>query len=210
MKNSTQIAIILDRSGSMAIIRAATEEMFNNFIDNQKTDVNEVKILFVQFDTDAPHEVVYDGDVKTAPKLEFHPRGGTPLHDAMGWTITELGKRLASLPEAERPDKVMVVILTDGHENASREFTGATVAALVKEQTEVYKWQFIFLAANQDAVLTAKTYNILEQCALTYNTNAASMRSGTGALTFVTDMWKYSEGTITPEFTEEDRKNAQQ
>src|SRR6266849_4450958 len=96
----TQIAIILDRSGSMSSVREATIESFNGFIENQKKDPNGVNLLFVQFDSQGPHEVVFEGDLKNFAGLTkdtYVPRASTPLHDAMGWTIEELGRRLSRL-----------------------------------------------------------------------------------------------------------------
>lgn len=214
-ENLTQIAIVLDRSGSMATVREATIEAFNGYIKQQQDSGDDINLLFVQFDTEGPHDIVSDGKIKDAIFLNhdnYLPRGGTPLHDAIGWTVTELGTRLAKLPENERPGKVIVVILTDGQENSSREFNHESVAALIKQQTETYKWLFVFLAANQDAVLTASTYNIHAGHSLSY-VGAAGMRSATGSASYVTDLWKYAPSTFDPSavmFTDEDRIKAKQ
>jgi hypothetical protein len=80
--------------------------------------------------------------------------------DAIGRTIDQIGDRLARTREAERPGKVIVAIFTDGLENASEHFTWKEVAAKIRHQTEGYKWEFLFLGANQDAIATAANLNI--------------------------------------------------
>ena len=204
--NYTQIAIVLDRSGSMGSVRQATVEAFEGFMENQKKDPNQTDVLFVQFDGESPHDVVFDGDAKKFDKLQYSPRGSTPLHDAMGWTITTLGRRLEGLPEAERPDKVLIVIMTDGEENSSLEYNHASVAELVKHQQDNYNWQFLFLGANQDAVLTAKTYNIAIHASSCFDPSSTGMRSAIGAMNATTDMWKYSNSNAKIEITDEQRK----
>lgn len=201
--NLTQIAIVLDRSGSMATVRQATQESFEGFIKGQQSGPGDTNLLFVQFDAQQPYEIIFDGHVKDFKSFDFQPRGGTPLHDAIGHTVTNLGRKLANMPEDERPAKVMVVIVTDGQENSSTDFNQETIANLIKEQTEQYNWAFLFLAANQDAVLSASRYNISRGSALTYNSNNESVNSMAFAASSVVDLWKYSNAK--PEFTEQDR-----
>ena len=107
----------------------------------------------------------------------FVPRGGTALYDAQGKTIVALGEELAAMPESERPSKVIIMTLTDGMENSSKEYTLAMISTLIKEQREKYNWDFVFLGANQDAVKTAGTMNIPMGSAITYSANPAAMRA---------------------------------
>jgi|SRR5665213_755010 len=197
----TQIAVVLDRSGSMGGIQKATIESFNGYIDTQKASGDDVDVLFVQFDTENSYEVMHDGKISDCPVLtddNYQPRGGTPLHDAIGQTITSLGERLAAKPESERPSKVVVLILTDGYENASHIYDTERVAALVKQQTEIYKWLFVFLGANQDAILTAKSYAIHAGSSMTYNATSGGIRSAIGAASSITDLWKFSSSSLDP------------
>ena len=85
---------------------------------------------------------------------------GTALLDAIGRTIDDLGKRLAALPEEQRPGQVIVAIFTDGLENASQNYTGEKINKMIRHQREVYGWEFLFLAANQDAIATAARMGI--------------------------------------------------
>jgi len=181
------IAMILDRSGSMSSVRQATIDGFNEFIEGQKNGAGDANVTLIQFDTDNPYEVVFEDEpVKKAPKLTAHtyvPRGGTPLHDAIGRTITDLGTKLSKMVEAERPGKVFVVIMTDGLENASHEYSGPKIAEMIKHQRDKYKWEFIFLGANQDAILTGEHLNIPMANAATYaatagGTHAAFVATG--------------------------------
>lgn len=182
MKDSlTQISIVLDRSGSMSSVREATISGFNEFVEGQKNGAGEANVSLVQFDSENPYEVLYQSKpVKEVPKLtleQYVPRGGTPLHDAIGRTIDGLGTTLGKQKESERPGKVVIVILTDGLENASHEYTSARIAEMIKHQREVYKWEFIFLGANQDAILTGERLNIPAMNSVSYAHTAGGTRS---------------------------------
>ncbi len=174
--NCTRIAVILDRSGSMSSVRESTVAGFNEFIKQQKELPGECSVKLVQFDNE--YEVVFDKPLKDVPELTqatFVPRGSTALLDAQGRTIVTLGEELSKLSEDQRPSKVIVVTLTDGQENASREYKLEQIAAMIKEQREVYNWDFVFLGANQDAVKTAATMNIPMQSSITYAANRTAM-----------------------------------
>ena len=177
-ENSTRIAIILDRSGSMQSVREATIAGFNTFIRSQREQPGEVTVKLVQFDDQ--YEVVFDKPLAAVPELTqdlFVPRGMTALFDAQGRTIVALGEELAALPESERPSRVIVMTLTDGLENASKQYGVTQIAALTQHQTDVYKWDFIFLGANQDAVQTAATMAIPMAQAITYSASNAGTQS---------------------------------
>lgn len=179
MKNKTDITIILDRSGSMASVKDDTIGGFNNFLSEQQKIEGEAVLSLVQFDDQ--FETVYSGkDINAADKLTdatFQPRGMTALFDAVGRTINSVGQRLAATSEAERPDKVLFVIMTDGFENSSREFNAARIGEMISHQRDVYKWQFMFIGANQDAVLSAQEIGIPAAAALTYAANEAGTRA---------------------------------
>lgn len=158
----TLINVILDRSGSMGHLQDATIAGFNEFLKGQANAPGEAQISLIQFDN--VYQIDYLAlNIKAAPLLTrdtYQPRGGTALFDAIGRTIIETGKTLAVMPENERPGKVLVVIDTDGHENASREFDKHKINDLITEHTDKWKWEFIFLGANQDAILTAAAMGI--------------------------------------------------
>jgi hypothetical protein len=126
---------------------------FNQFIKKQKeNDVGECRVSFNQFD-DVFENVYSNIEVKNVQDLTdktFVPRNYTALYDAVGRTIDEVGKELSDLPEGERPEKVWVVILTDGLENASKVYTQSKVRGMITEQQQKYNWDFTYIGANQD------------------------------------------------------------
>jgi hypothetical protein len=149
-KDLTAIAVIVDRSGSMGGKEGDVIGGYNRLLDDQAKDPGETRVTLVQFDD--RYEVNYvDVPVAEAKRLDeatYQPRGMTALLDAVGRTINELGDRLSVLPEGQRPAKVLVAIITDGLENASREFTHEKIKEMIKHQEEVYSWEFIFLGSD--------------------------------------------------------------
>lgn len=151
--NYTEIVCIIDRSGSMGAIKDDAIGGFNNFLESQKKLPGEASISLILFD----HEYlmpIQNADLMSVEPLTektYAPRGTTALLDAVGKTINNLWNRLANMTEQERPDRVIVCILTDGYENASHEFSRSKIKEMIEYHQEKYQWQFLFLAANQDA-----------------------------------------------------------
>lgn len=174
-KGYVDINVVLDRSGSMGSVLEPTISGYNEFLNSQKGQEGVAKFTLAQFDD--VYEVVYAGvSVEEVPELNretFVPRNSTALNDAIGKTISETGARLRALSESARPEKVIFVIITDGGENASREYTSDKVQDMIKHQKEKYNWEFIFIGANQDAIATAKGFGIGAGNALNYTANAA-------------------------------------
>ena len=159
--NLTDITLVLDKSGSMFDLAKATISGVNEFVHEQQKAPGDCNFSLVQFDT--TYEPGYSGPIGKFPDLDssrYVPGGMTALWDAMGRSIVAAGERFKKLPEEKRPGKVIFVIYTDGFENFSHEYNQASLKALVERQRDVYKWDFIFLGANQDAVLTAKSFGI--------------------------------------------------
>lgn len=170
--NLTEIAFILDQSGSMDSIKAGTLEGVNAFLDQQKKENSDYPVRFslTLFSTEVEvrHSSVSISEVPGLDEKTYQPSGGTALLDAIGITIDEIGKRLAETLEAERPAKVIVAIMTDGEENSSRVFTWDQISEKIKHQTEVYKWEFLFMGANQDAIANASRINISVESSTNY------------------------------------------
>jgi len=164
----THLYFLLDRSGSMQSIKSDIEGGFAAFVDEQRKGAGECRATLAQFDD--VYEVVYaDRDIADVPPLDLQPRNMTALHDAMGRLITDAGQQLAQLPEAQRPGTVIVAIMTDGLENASKEWTGASIKALVEQQTNAYNWTFMYMGADQDAVEVGASLGIARDHAVTYS-----------------------------------------
>ena len=178
-----EIAFVLDRSGSMKSCQQAAIEGFNQFLaDQQKTD-GLAKLTLVLFDDEylVPISSIPVEEVVSLTDDTYQPRGCTALLDAIGQTIDNLGQRLAELAEKDRPGQVIVAILTDGLENASQRFTWKEIAGKIKHQTETYKWIFLFLGANQDAIATAANLSIAANNAANYVADAAGSKAGQAA-----------------------------
>ncbi len=180
----TDIIIVLDRSGSMASVRDATIDAFNGYVRSQQDGPGNVQLSLIQFDdqyepvmTCVPIAKVRDLDTRT-----YQPRGCTALLDAIGRTIVSTGKRLRKMRENERPDKVLFVVQTDGFENASKQFKPHQISEMIAEQRDKYSWQFVFLGANQDAIMSAARFGIPAAAALSYGGTQAGTMAAFNAL----------------------------
>jgi len=161
-KDLTEIAFILDRSGSMAACQEEAIAGFNEFLADQVKQPGHANLTLVLFDDqyEVPISSIPVAEVSKLDTTTFVPRGMTALLDAIGKTIDDLGERLARLPEARRPGGVIVPILTDGLENSSRQYALRDIADRIRHQSDKYNWQFLFLGAGQDAIATAASMNI--------------------------------------------------
>lgn len=170
------IAVLLDRSGSMESIKSDTEGGFKAFMDEQRTQALDIRVTLAQFDTE--YDVVYaNRPIGEVPALVLQPRGGTALYDAVGKLITDVGAELDALPEHERPGNVVVVVLTDGHENSSREWTHDAVSAAIRRQERDYSWDFVFLGANMDAVAIGERMGFAPDKSMTYKADGDGVAS---------------------------------
>lgn len=198
----TALVFVVDRSGSMWGIAEDMEGGISELLKKQRELPGKLTVDYVRFDTVV--EQVYHLADPADVEIEISPRGSTALNDAVGQTIRSFGQVLAAMPEDERPSKVIFAIVTDGYENASREYTREAVKAMVKHQTDVYNWDFIYIGANQDAVEVGRTLGVKGGSALTFNpanvvAMTATMDSYVGA---TRSMGSYN-------FTDDDRlKNA--
>lgn len=178
-KNLTEMAFILDMSGSMHRLTDDTIGGYNSLIEKQKKENGEVYITTVLFDD--RYIIVNDHveikEIKPLTKREYCPEGMTALLDAIGRTVNSIGKRLSETPEEERPEKVIIAITTDGMENASKEFTKIQIKEMIEHQQSKYSWVFMFLGANMDAVTEANSLGIASDFAQTYTANSVGTDS---------------------------------
>ena len=173
-KNLTEIVYILDRSGSMTGLEKDTIGGYNSFLEKQKKEDGDAVVTTVLFDDkyDLVHDHVDIRKVEALTEKEYFARGMTALIDAIGKTINHVGNRHKYALDSEIPARTVVVITTDGYENASREFSSEQVKGMIKHQQEKYGWEFLFLGANIDALETAKTYGISHERAVTYHADS--------------------------------------
>ena len=180
----TEIAFVLDRSGSMESCKEAAMEGFNRFLCEQQKVEGIAKLTLVLFDDEylVPCRSVPVQEILPLVSKTYMPRNSTALLDAIGQTIDELGQRLSQLPEKDRPGEVIVAILSDGLENASRRYTWRDIGDRIKRQSESYNWTFLFLGANQDAIATAAQLSIHESNAASYMADAAGFHASQVAI----------------------------
>lgn len=186
--NLTLIAFLVDRSGSMQVIREDTEGGLSSFLEDQRQNTvgdSRTEVWLSQFDNE--YESVYSGlDINDLPAYTLRPRGSTALVDSMHRLIVELGESLRARPEAERPGRVIVVTLTDGAENSSHEVTAGQLRDLIRQQEDVYSWDFVFLGANIDAVSVGALYGIDAARAMSYSASTDGVDATFSAVSRVT------------------------
>lgn len=203
----TDITLVVDRSGSMEQVREDAEGGVNSFIAQQAKEPGEALLTLVQFDTE--YDFIHKGTpISQVPKYELVPRGRTALLDAVGRAINETGERLAKMDEQDRPGLVVFVVMTDGLENSSQEFSKTNVKEMIERQQEKYNWHFTFLGANQDAFAEAGSMGIHAAGAANYalhKVGAALM--GTGAKVARMRKQRSAGETVKNEFTDKERED---
>lgn len=194
MKNNyTKIVFVIDRSGSMSSIKQDMEGGLKTFIEEQKKlKLGKCDVSIYQFD-DVYEPVFENKDIYEAPEYKLWPRNSTALYDAVGKTINAVGVQLAKLNEDDRPDRVMMVIITDGQENSSREFTSEKIKELVKHQSDKYNWQFSYLGSNQDAWAVGGALGIDSSSTMTYANNTRGVKSAWSSLSCATGAFRSAE-----------------
>jgi hypothetical protein len=162
----TALLFIIDESGSMWSIAQDMEGGIKTLLEEQDKLDGKLTVDVAYFD----HNFRYPVSLAPAAQanIQLLPNGMTSLHDAIVRASTKFGQTLAALPEDERPGTVMVVVVTDGQENSSKESSKADVKALITKQQDEYSWNFVFLGANQDAVLAGESFGLRSGASLTY------------------------------------------
>lgn len=170
-KGLTELVFILDKSGSMGGLEADTIGGYNAMLEKQKVVEGECYITTVLFDNN--YELLHDRiDIKAVNPItekEYSVGGSTALLDAIGRTIHKIGNAQRHTADDYRAEKVMFVIITDGEENSSREYSAEKIKAQIERQKTRYGWEFIFLGANIDAVETAGRFGISADRAQNYH-----------------------------------------
>jgi len=151
----TEIIFVIDRSGSMDAIASDIVGGLNALIKEQREKLVNAICKVSAYKFDDVYETIFENqDLATLRVMtleDFQPRGMTALYDAVGTTIDNVGVRLHNTPEEERPERVLVVVITDGLNNASVKFTAEQVKEKIQHQTQVYSWDFAYIGANQDS-----------------------------------------------------------
>ncbi len=176
-KDLTELVFILDRSGSMSGLESDTIGGFNGMLAKQKEVDGECRITTILFDNQM--ELLHDRHdleaVNPMTEKEYYTRGTTALIDAIGFGINKLVNVQKKTDKKLQAKNVMFVIITDGMENSSREYTSKKVKSMISHQQKKYGWEFIFLGANIDAVETAGWIGIDPSRAQNYHADSAGV-----------------------------------
>ncbi len=183
-KGLTEMVFILDKSGSMGGLESDTVGGYNSLIAKQKEEDGDAIVTTVLFDS--KYIMICDGErIENVPPMkrtEFFACGCTALLDAVGKTINHVVNRRLGQPKKKIPSRTIVAIMTDGYENASREFPLERVKQMIENQKRRHDWEFLFLGANIDAVQTAETLGIVRQRAVNFVPDEIGIKTNFDAL----------------------------
>ncbi len=173
----TELVFVLDRSGSMGGRESDVIGGFNSLLEKQKKEAGECRVSTVLFDDrmEVLHRRTSIRDVAPIGDREYNVRGMTALLDALGHAVRFHIDVQRHAPENRKADKVVFAVVTDGMENASRTFTPEAVRELVKNQTEEWGWEFLFLGANIDAITAAADIGIRAERAVNYHCDSQGL-----------------------------------
>jgi hypothetical protein len=204
----THMAVILDRTGSMESIRDDTIGGFNTFLEQQQAESGKATLTLVQFDSQDPYEELYKftpvKEISPLTRETYVPRASTPLLDAMGRGINDLEKSVTDLPDSKRPSRIVMIIITDGQENASREFRKDQIEKMIREKQEK-DWQFVFLSADLAAIDDALSTGVQAASTMSFDKSTKGTRSVWESVSLrVSDYRAAKTEEVT--FTDEDRE----
>ena len=175
MSQRSHISVILDRTGSMQDIREDVIGGFNAFLAEQQAAPEPATFTLVQFDSQDPFAVLHANvnvdAVRPLTLEQYVPRASTPLYDAIGRGILDLEASLAARPDTERPSKVIFVVVTDGQENASKQFRRDQVMNLIDAKKKD-GWDFVFLSSDLGALTDAQGMGVDAAASLHFGKSA--------------------------------------
>jgi len=198
----TEIVLVIDKSGSMSTIKSDTIGGINEFLRSQKQIEGEANITLVLFDT--TYNVMYQSiNIQSAAELTektYVPNGSTALYDSMGISLKMTKKRIESLPEEERPEKVIFAVLTDGEENSShllnkegqRKYTKESIFERVSKYQED-GWVFIYLGANQDAMQVGTGMGFYANNTVSYAADSRGMSASMDSMSKYSKSYRVSK-----------------
>ncbi|MBQ3847264.1 MAG: VWA domain-containing protein [Clostridia bacterium] len=178
--NITEAVFILDKSGSMAGMESDTIGGFNSLIEKQRRSGSDVLVTTILFSNDSKtlHDRIRVDKVGKMTERQYSVGGCTALLDAIGGAICHIKDVHRYIRPEDVPAHTVFFITTDGLENASREFTSDSVKKMIEEQKSKEGWEFVFIAADIDAVQTAGSIGIAPERAMSYKKS----RKGTANL----------------------------
>ncbi|MEK5391497.1 vWA domain-containing protein [Margalitia sp. FSL K6-0131] len=173
-KNLTELVFILDKSGSMAGMEADTIGGYNSMLKKQQTAEGEAIVTTVLFNHhyELLHDRINIKGISPLTERDYEVGGTTALLDAIGSSIQKIVNVQKRTRVEEQAERVLIVITTDGMENASREYTTDKIKKMIQYQKEKFGWEFIFLGANIDAIATAARFGIDKDFAVDYHADS--------------------------------------
>lgn len=176
--NTTELVFILDRSGSMSGLESDTIGGFNSMINKQKKEEGTCYVSTVLFNSECNvlHDRIPIEKIEPMTAHDYVPGGNTALLDAIGGAIHHIGNVHKYARPEDVPEHTIFVITTDGLENASRRYSSAKAKRMIEHEKEKYGWEFVFLAANIDAVETAEHIGISRNRAANYRSDSVGTR----------------------------------
>lgn len=194
--NYTYIGCVLDRSGSMREAGKIEEARngFNNFIEEQRKLEGKADIKVTIFDNQI--QTLYQGNINSSPVLNvsnFSPGGMTAYYDALGKTIDDIGNSLRNMREQDRPGKVLILVITDGLENSSKEYSAERIKEMIDTQRNKYSWEFVFMGADEQSIKDANDFGIINT--VMYSNDAFGTRSAYETMSAMTAYYR-SSGNI--------------
>ena len=197
------VHVVLDRSGSMQSIKDDTIGAFNEYVSTLAKDAPKSHLSLTIFDSQSVDTIVDNSpiaDVKPLDGNTYQPRGGTPLFDAIGKTV-------GLLAAADGKNKALVII-TDGQENASREYRRETIKSLLTEKQDKDNWLVLYLGANQDAFAEGAMFGTKAGTTMDYSATGAGMRGMMQSVGAATARYASSGSLTVAAFTDDERKAA--
>lgn len=196
--NYTAMLLVVDRSGSMASIRAEMEESLHALLAEQAKEPGLTTVDVATFDTayELTHRMADPADVR----IEIKPRGGTALWDTLKYCIEGFSNELDALPDHAKAGRIAVIVATDGAENSSVTTNLATVKEMIESKQEHDGWEFVYLGANQDAILEGANLGFKADASMTFDADANGVAAvGVAASRFVSDVRRGHRQGFTPE-----------
>lgn len=189
---------ILDKSGSMGGLEGDTIGGYNAMLKKQQQEAGDCTVTTVVFDSHSRllHDRADLRGVHPLTAADYAAGGSTALLDALGAAIDKIATAQARTAEDFRPTSTLVVIITDGEENASREYTLPQVRAKIKRMKQEFCWEFLFLGANIDAVQTAARYGIQKNRAQNYHADKQGVQTNFRAMTAAVTAFRGGDGQM--------------
>ena len=189
-KKHSKLVFIVDRSGSMSSIASDMEGAMKEIVENQKKNRKDkdIYVTYVRFDN--KYEKVFsDVPIEDAEDMLIEPRSTTALLDAMGKTINSVERSWSEDLEKDRADKVLFIIITDGLENDSREFSKDQVFEIIEKVKRDHGWAFTFIGANQDAIAEGGAYGVDARSSINYVASTEGIKGMARAVTNYTSSY---------------------